>query len=95
MENIELKECPFCGGSAEIDIGQISFYDKGCLAEKDRYELRVSVELRCTACRFSEGRHTAFIGINHITAETKHSVFDSASVKRLVGRWNRRVRDEE
>ena len=95
MKETELKPCPFCGGKAEFNIGQVSFYDNISVVREERYELRVSVELRCTQCHMSEGRFTACIGINPDTAETRHSVYDTISVERMARRWNRRADNEQ
>lgn len=95
MKETELKPCPFCGGAAEFDIGQIGFHEKIGAVREDRYILSVSVELRCTKCHMSEGRFTSYIGINPDTAETRHSVYDAISVERMARRWNRRADNEQ
>ncbi len=92
--NTELKPCPFCGGEAEFKMGQIDFYDNIGAGREERYELRVSVELRCKDCHMSEGRFISRIGINPDTGETRNSVYETLSVERMARRWNRRATDE-
>lgn len=94
MKETELKPCPFCGGEAELVTKRIGFYENLGALRAERYELRVSVEIRCSKCHMSEGEFASCIGINPDTAETRHSVYETISVERMARRWNRRVDDE-
>ena len=91
MSETELKPCPFCGGEAKLNIGKISLYD-GIYPTK--YELRVSVAIKCTQCYMSEGEYTAAIDIDHDKIELKQSIYETKTVRSLYARWNRRVDNE-
>lgn len=93
-KKIELKPCPFCGGKADLITLGICFNENMGATKQERYELRVSVELRCTVCRMSGGNFISYIGIDPETAETRHSVYESVSVERMARRWNRRADDD-
>jgi hypothetical protein len=92
MKETELKPCPFCGGKAELNIGKIGLYD-GIYPAK--YQLRVGVAIKCTKCRMSEGEYTAAIDLDHEKVELKWSIYETAAVKALFKRWNRRADNEQ
>lgn len=92
MKVTELKPCPFCGGEAELKIGDIRLYD-GIYPTK--YQLRVGVAVKCTKCRMSEGEYTASIDLDHEKVELKMSIYETAAVKSLFKRWNRRADYEQ
>ena len=84
----ELLPCPFCGGEAELKIRNMDLHKD---IHPKKYELRVSVCVKCSVCHMTEGDLTAAIGIDPNTAEAKQSIYETSTVQQLAKRWNRRA----